>query len=721
MKNLSAQTRRITVVLLALASLFIFLAPRVEAANGPFNGKIAFMSGRDGNLEVYVMNADGTGQVNISNNPTDDTHPVWSPNGTKIAFNGHRDGTFSEIYVMNADGSNQTRLTFNNATDGVGSWSPDGTKIAFQSNRDGNFEIYVMNADGSNQTRLTNNLVNDLAPAWSPDGKRIAFYSNRDGSDEIYVINADGSNQTRLTNNTVLDQFPSFSPDGTKILFQRHVQNQPQIFSMNADGTNPVQLTSAGANFGPAGFSPDSAKITFDSNRDSGSNPNNSEIYVMDANGANQTRLTNNPALDSSPTWQPLFSPESVGVFRPSTGQWFLRNTPTAGAPNVTLSFGQAGDLPVTGDWDGDGRTDIGVFRNGTFLLALLKTIFTHPCFTCPLVPITTVEPLPSFNFGQAGDLPVAGDWNGDGVDDVGVFRVGQFSLRQPITIKPCLACPPIIITINPNFGEVTDLPVVGDWNGDRTDTVGVFRGGPNGDWFLRNSNTTGVTDIHVQQFGSLAGVLYVVGDWDGDGADTVGLLFNGSFFLRNTNTDGPDSDLIFSSFAQAGDLPVAGDWNGANTPPNSGVNNPSDGSSHVGQTQTFTTTCSDPDGWHDISTIDFKIAKSDGNGNGVPLALWVQFDEGSKLVRFYNPDSQTWDEGAPGSNVVLSNRFAEINLAQTSVQGSGPTGPSVQITWSIVFKDAARMNNYKQYLKITDDAGLTTGFDKVGSWSVAR
>ena len=105
-----------------------------------------------------------------------------------------------------------------------------------------------------------------------------------------------------------------------------------------------------------------------------------------------------------------------------------------------------------------------------------------------------------------------------------------------------------------------------------------------------------------------------------------------------------------------------------------------------------------------------------------MPLALWVQFDEGSNVIRFYNPDSQTWTQGTPGSNVVLSSRFADLYLAGTQVHGlSGPTGPSVQVTWQVVFKDAAVMNNYKQYLKITDDAGLTTGFDKVGSWSVTR
>ena len=128
--------------------------------------KIAFSSNRDGNQEIYVMNADGTNPINLTNNPANDLDPFASPDGTKIAFSSNRDGD-DEIYVMNADGTNPVNLTNNLADDrGRPIWSPDGTQIFFSSNRDGNQEIYVMNADGSNPVNLTNNPAEDNSPSW---------------------------------------------------------------------------------------------------------------------------------------------------------------------------------------------------------------------------------------------------------------------------------------------------------------------------------------------------------------------------------------------------------------------------------------------------------------------------------------------------------------------------------------------------------------------------
>ena len=114
-------------------------------------GRIAFVSGRDGDSEIYVMNADGSGVSRLTDNPGRDWNPRWSPDGGRIAFTSDRDGD-SEIYVMNADGSGVSRLTDNSADDHNPSWSPDGGRIAFNSDRDGGWEIYVMNADGSGVT-----------------------------------------------------------------------------------------------------------------------------------------------------------------------------------------------------------------------------------------------------------------------------------------------------------------------------------------------------------------------------------------------------------------------------------------------------------------------------------------------------------------------------------------------------------------------------------------
>jgi Tol biopolymer transport system component len=222
-----------TVIVCAVALLV--LLPVVLASGclsmlaPPATGRIAFHSDRVPsprgiaaiNLEIYVMDANGTNQRNLTNNPdSDDWYHVWSPDGSRLAF--ERDIVIvtrtlpfvwnPEIYVVDADGSNQTRLTDNLAKDQYPTWSPDGSGLAFESDRDGNTEIYVMDADGSNQRNLTNNPGWDWAPAWSPDGSGLAFESNRDGNTEIYVMDADGSNQRNLTGNPGRDSNPVWSP-----------------------------------------------------------------------------------------------------------------------------------------------------------------------------------------------------------------------------------------------------------------------------------------------------------------------------------------------------------------------------------------------------------------------------------------------------------------------------------------------------------------------------
>ena len=161
-----------TVIVCAVAILALL---SVVSACGcqpqPAGNRIAFVSDRDGNFEIYVMDADGSNQQRLTDNPAQDWWSSWSPDGSRIAFYscpGGRITTTSEIYVMDADGSNQQRLTDNPAIDSYYSWSPDGSRIAFVSTRDGNFEIYVTDANGANQQRLTDNSTVDYEPSWLP-------------------------------------------------------------------------------------------------------------------------------------------------------------------------------------------------------------------------------------------------------------------------------------------------------------------------------------------------------------------------------------------------------------------------------------------------------------------------------------------------------------------------------------------------------------------------
>ena len=313
-----------------------------------FSVELAFVSQRDGNEEIYGMNADGSVQIRLTNNTGRDGAPTWSPQGARIAFQ-----SAPYIYVMNADGGTQTRLnvavgcclfdvmawspdgqaiaftTPDNPYDGIpwhvavvnlagGTasrlapaqrsnidpvWSPDGRRIVFRSYESRDSELYVVNAPpggAGTPFRLTNSAGEDRDPTWSLDGQKIAFVAERNGNKEIYVMNADGSAQTNLTNNSASDAQPQWSPDGQKIAFTSYRDGNWEIYVMTADGSAQINLTNNAASEGGPQWSPDGQKIAFVSDRDA-----HAEIYVMNADGSGQTNLTNNQAHDVYPRWRP--------------------------------------------------------------------------------------------------------------------------------------------------------------------------------------------------------------------------------------------------------------------------------------------------------------------------------------------------------------------------------------------------------------------------------
>lgn len=174
----------------------------------PDGTMIAYSNESDG--RVYTIKTDGTSKTPLTGTAGNAT-PVWSPDGTEIAFVSHRDGD-NEIFVMNADGTGETRVTSNSVPDDYPDWSPDGTQLVFQRTRaSGDEEIYRMGADGSGITRITNHLGDDLMPVWSPNAAKIAFVCN-DGDAEICTMNSDGTVRQQVTANTLDDYFPDWEP-----------------------------------------------------------------------------------------------------------------------------------------------------------------------------------------------------------------------------------------------------------------------------------------------------------------------------------------------------------------------------------------------------------------------------------------------------------------------------------------------------------------------------
>ena len=211
----------------------------------PDGARIAYVSERDGNPDIWVMGSDGSDPVNLTQNKAKEHSPAWSPDGKWIAFASVRDSLYWELYLMQPDGTAVQRLTWwEDASDLSPTWSPDGTRLAFASRRDGNWEIYTMDRDGGNLTRLTDHLADDTNPAWSPDGSRIAFVSTRDGYPELYMMPVVGGEAVNVSHEPFSSEHgPTWSPDGGRLAFYSDRDGEWDIYVMATDGSDLVKLT----------------------------------------------------------------------------------------------------------------------------------------------------------------------------------------------------------------------------------------------------------------------------------------------------------------------------------------------------------------------------------------------------------------------------------------------------------------------------------------------
>lgn len=278
--------------------------------NLPAHGRIVFMSSRDGPFEIFLMNADGSDQTKLTNLPVWNDAPVWSPDGTMIAWSHSRDEN-GGIYIMNADGSGQINLT--PGVFGFGpSWSPDGSRIAFSAHAEtdgfSSDQIFVVNRDGSGLTRLTQTKATSFNPRWSPDGSKILFLSNllSQGSDrDVFTMSADGTNQLNLTNTRYLPEAdPAWSPDGRQIAYVGWQEGggDAEVYVVNEDGSNTRRITDDSSTHREPTWSPDGQFIAV--NRDGGPFP----IMLLRADGSGEpTKVTDNG-------WDQSWSPDGKRI-----------------------------------------------------------------------------------------------------------------------------------------------------------------------------------------------------------------------------------------------------------------------------------------------------------------------------------------------------------------------------------------------------------------------
>jgi Tol biopolymer transport system component len=209
-------------LLLFLATILV-VGPREGNATFPgANGDLVIESSRDDDYQLFRINSDGGNPMKLTTQG-DNFEAAWSPDGSRIVFSRAPEGNdnLSDIWVMNADGTDQNQLTNDPEQDSLPAWSADGIRIAFRRGSTPASQIWIMDSDGENEEMIIDLPGTDSAPAFSPDGAKLAF-SHRpfDEDFDIYIANADGSGPVPITSNDTFDSLPSWSPDATRLAFE---------------------------------------------------------------------------------------------------------------------------------------------------------------------------------------------------------------------------------------------------------------------------------------------------------------------------------------------------------------------------------------------------------------------------------------------------------------------------------------------------------------------
>lgn len=261
-----------------------------------FASKIVYVSNRDGNEEINIMDYDGNRKRRITFNNYIDAFPSWSLDNEKIIYTSYKNNN-PDLYIFHLF-TGRTELISSRGANFSADWSPEGDKLVYTSTKSGNAEIYVRDMKTGKEKRLTFNNTIDTTPSWSPNGREIAFTSQRGGTPQIYIMDAEGTNVRRITYEGTYHDSPVWSPDGTRIAYVSRIEYRFDIYVYNIKNNSIIKLTErAGRNENPS-WSPDGRHLVFSSTRNG-----NYQLYLIDYDGKNLKQLTFS-GENKMPKWQ---------------------------------------------------------------------------------------------------------------------------------------------------------------------------------------------------------------------------------------------------------------------------------------------------------------------------------------------------------------------------------------------------------------------------------
>ena len=528
---------------------------RPANATGGGDQKILFSTTRHNFQEIYSMNSDGTNERRLTNNTVADYGARWSHDKSKIIFT-RVTANVEQLWTMNPDGTGEIQLTNTVNNDHAASYKPDGSKIVF-SRCDATFlcDIYTMNPDGSNQQPFNGAAIpsedEDFA-SYSPDGSRIVYGRiNPDPgipTSGLYTL-TETTIMARLTSPAlpIGDREARYSPDGTKISYNRFPdilsnanQNGIELYRMNANGSGQTNFTNNAVFDNNAIWTQDSTTVAFHSRRDLA---DVNEIYTMNAaTGGSVVRLTFNSAGDNISDYFTTPNPTAglgdaafdyngdgrtdISVYRPSGGTWWISNS-------AVRAWGSSTDRIAPADYDGDGSTDIAVFRpaEGNWWVLNSET---------GTVSVT--------QWGQSSDVIVPADYTGDGRADRAIYRAndGNWWVLDSTTG---------IATVT-QLGNATDKPVPAKYDADAKADIAVYRPGDGTWWMLKSQTGT----LSVGQLG-LPTDLPVPADYTGDSKADIAIWrpSDGTWWYIDSFT----GTARGVAWGLPTDIPVPGDYDG--------------------------------------------------------------------------------------------------------------------------------------------------------------